>query len=382
MATISADKSEKISIDTVAEKVFSNQRISAEDAKFLFSYPDLMDLATLANHRRQQRVPSNVVTYVVGRILNYTNVCWVRCKFCAFYRVPNSPEGYLLSDDEILAKVKETVDVARSGSTADHRSLSTDHPLEIAEILFQGGLNPKLKIDYYENIFRKIKQEYPEVILHALSPAEIIYIAHISKLSLRDTLIRLKAAGLHSIPGAGGEILVDRVRKIIAPYKDTTDEWLECMRTASSLGIKSTASMMFGHVENIDDRIEHLQRIRDLQDECAPFRAFITWNFQPEETNLPIPRKASGFDYLRTVAVSRIFLDNIDNLQVSILTQGPKIAQLALSYGANDFGSVMIEEQVVSAKGNKFILDSAEFERLISGAGYEPKRRNTRYEVL
>ncbi len=386
MGTVAPDRTDEITIDTIAEKVFSGLRISTQDAQFLFHHPDLFDLATLANHRRQQRVSGNFVTYVVGRILNYTNVCWVRCKFCAFYRVPNHPEGYLLADDQILDKVRETVEVARQqpsedGSTNHAIKLSPDHP-EIAEILFQGGLNPKLKIDYYEDIFRKIKKEYPEVILHALSPAEIIYIAHISKLTLRDTLIRLKEAGLHSIPGAGGEILVDRVRKIIAPYKDTTDEWLECMRTASSLGIKSTASMMFGHVETIEDRIEHLERIRNLQDECAPFRAFITWNFQPEDTNLPIARKASGFDYLRTVAVSRIFLDNIDNLQVSILTQGPKIAQLALGYGANDFGSVMIEEQVVSAKGNKFILDSAEFERLIRGAGYEPKRRNTRYEVI
>jgi cyclic dehypoxanthinyl futalosine synthase len=224
--------------------------------------------------------------------------------------------------------------------------------------------------------------EFPTVILHALSPAEIIYIAHISKLTLQDCLKRLHAAGLHSIPGAGGEILVDRVRKIIAPYKDTTEEWLECMRAASSLGIRSTASMMFGHVETLEDRVEHLNRIRTLQDECSPFRAFITWSFQPEETDLPIERKASGFDYLRTVAVSRIFLDNIDNLQVSILTQGPKIAQLALGYGANDFGSVMIEENVVSAAGNKFIVDASEFERLIRDAGYQPKRRNTRYEVL
>lgn len=353
-----------ITIDSISDKVFGNQRITAEDARFLFGHPDLNELASLANHRRVQKSDPNTVTYIIGRILNYTNVCWVRCKFCAFYRVPNHDEGYLLSDEEILAKVGDTVD--KGG----------------VEILFQGGLNPKLKIDYYEGIFAKILDKYPGIILHALSPAEIIYIAHISKLRLEECLSRLKAAGLHSIPGAGGEILVDRVRKIIAPYKDTTDEWLECMRTASALGIRSTASMMFGHVENLDDRVEHLGRIRDLQDECAPFRAFITWNFQPEETNLPIPVKASGFDYLRTVAVSRIFLDNIDNLQVSILTQGPKIAQLALGYGANDFGSVMIEENVVSAAGNKFILSAEEFERLIRDAGYESKRRNTRYELI
>lgn len=353
-----------ITIDSISEKVFANERITAAEARFLFDHPNLLDLATLANHRRQQAAPGRTVSYIIGRILNYTNVCWVRCKFCAFYRVPNHAEGYLLTDEEILDKVGDTV--SKGG----------------IEILFQGGLNPKLKIDYYEQIFRRIMEAYPQVILHALSPAEIIYIAHISKLTLRETLERLKAAGLHSIPGAGGEILVDRVRKIIAPYKDTTDEWLECMRTASSLGVRSTASMMFGHVETIDDRVEHLTRIRDLQDECAPFRAFITWNFQPEDTNLPIPRKASGADYLRTVAVSRIFLDNVQNLQVSILTQGPKIAQAALGYGANDFGSIMIEENVVSAAGNKFILSAEEFERLIADAGYEPRRRNTRYELI
>lgn len=350
--------------DSIAAKVYQGERLTKDDALALFAHDNPLELAALADFQRQRRVPGRNVTYIIGRILNYTNVCWVRCRFCAFYRVPGSDEGYLLSDEEILAKVGDTVD--KGG----------------VEILFQGGLNPKLKIDYYEGIFSKIKERYPNVILHALSPAEIIYIAHISKLRLEECLARLKAAGLHSIPGAGGEILVDRVRKIIAPYKDTTDEWLACMRTAAALGIRSTASMMYGHVETIEDRVDHLGRIRDLQDECQPFRAFITWSFQPEDTQLPIPRKASGADYLRTVAVSRLFLDNIDNLQVSILTQGPKIAQMALGYGANDFGSVMIEEQVVSAKGNKFIVDADEFERLIKGAGYQPRRRNTRYELI
>lgn len=354
----------EITIETISEKVYANERISAEEALFLFKHPNLLELSALASHRRFQRVPERRVTYIIGRILNYTNVCWVRCKFCAFYRTPGHDEGYLLSDEEILAKVGDTVE--KGG----------------VEILFQGGLNPKLKIDYYEHIFSLIMEKYPNVILHALSPAEIIYIAHISKLKLVETLERLKAAGLHSIPGAGGEILVDRVRKIIAPYKDTTDEWLECMRAAAALGIRSTASMMFGHVETLEDRVEHLGRIRDLQDECQPFRAFVTWSFQPEETQLPIPHKASGFDYLRTLAVSRIFLDNFDNMQLSILTQGPKIAQLGLGYGANDFGSIMIEENVVSAAGNKFILSPEEFERLIVDAGYEAHRRNTRYELI
>lgn len=353
-----------ISIESIAEKVYSNQRITTEDALYLFQHPNMLELSALANFRREQRSDPHIVTYVIGRILNYTNVCWVRCKFCAFYRVPNHAEGYLHSDEAVLEKVQDTVD--QGG----------------VEILFQGGLNPKLKVDYFERIFSKIKAQFPEVILHALSPAEIIYIAHISRLTLEECLTRLKAAGLHSIPGAGGEILVDRVRKIIAPNKDTTDEWLACMRTAASLGIRSTASMMFGHVETIEDRVEHLGRIRDLQDECNPFRAFVTWNFQPEDTDLQIPVKASAADYLRTLAVSRIFLDNFDNVQLSILTQGPKIAQAGLKYGANDFGSVMIEENVVSAAGNKFILNSTEFERLIKDAGYTPRRRNTRYELI
>lgn len=353
-----------ISLDSIADKVFSNQRISAEDAVFLFNHPNLNDLSAMANYRREQTSDPKVVSYIIGRILNYTNVCWVRCKFCAFYRTPGHDEGYTHSDEAILEKVQDTVD--KGG----------------VEILFQGGLNPKLKIDYFERIFSKIKAAYPDVILHALSPAEIIYIAHISKLTLEETLQRLKAVGHHSIPGAGGEILVDRVRKIIAPYKDTTDEWLNAMRVASSLGMKSTASMMFGHVETLEDRVEHLGRIRALQDECSPFRAFVTWSFQPEDTDLPIPNKSSAFDYLRTLAVSRIFLDNFSNVQLSILTQGPKIAQLGLRYGANDFGSTMIEENVVSAAGNKFILSAEEFERLIVDAGYEPRRRNTRYELI
>lgn len=361
---MSVSASSRTRFDEIAEKVYNGIRLTKQDALDLFEHPNPTELGALANFQRQRVAPGNTATYIIGRILNYTNVCWVRCKFCAFYRVPNHAEGYTLTDEEILAKVGDTV--AQGG----------------VEILFQGGLNPKLKIDYYEGIFTKIKAAYPNVILHALSPAEIIYIAHISRLTLRDTLIRLKEAGLHSIPGAGGEILVDRVRKIIAPYKDTTEEWLNCMRTASELGLKSTASMMFGHVETLEDRVEHLTRIRDLQDECAPFRAFVTWNFQPEDTMLKIDHKASGWDYLRTLAVSRLYLDNFANIQLSILTQGPKIAQVGLGYGANDFGSVMIEENVVSAAGNKFILNAEEFERLIQGAGYEPRRRNTRYELI
>lgn len=354
----------QITIDQIAGKVMHGERISSDEALFLFHHPNILEISALANHRRQQHVPGNTVTYIIGRILNYTNVCWVRCKFCAFYRVPGDKEGYLLSDEEILKKVQDTVNCGG------------------VEILFQGGLNPKLKIDYFEDLFPKILSQFPDIILHALSPAEIIYIAKISKISLSECIQRLHQAGLHSIPGAGGEILVDRVRNIIAPYKDRTDEWLECMQTAAALGIRSTASMMYGHVETLEERIEHLKRIRDLQDDCSPFRAFIAWNFQPEETQLPIPQKSSSIDYLRTIAISRIFLDNIPHFQTSFLTQGPKIAQVSLSYGVNDFGSTMIEENVVSAKGDKNITSAKEYERLIQDAGYEPKRRNTRYELL
>ncbi len=351
-------------IESIAEKVYSGARISTDDARVLFEHPNLLEIASLADARRQQKAPGKVVTYVVGRILNYTNVCWVGCSFCAFHRKPGDIEGYLLSDEEILAKVGDTVD--KGG----------------VEILFQGGLNPKLKIDWYERTFSMIKREYPDVILHALSPAEITYIAKISKLTNEECLSRLKAVGLNSIPGAGGEILVDSVREKISPYKTNTEDWLSCMRAAANLGLKSSASMMFGHVETNADRVEHLLRIRELQDECEPFRAFICWPFQPEDTNLAIERKATSWDYLRTQAIARIFLDNVPNVQLSILTQGPKIAQIALGYGANDFGSVMIEENVVSAAGSKFIIDEAEFRRLIEAAGYEPKRRNTRYELV
>jgi cyclic dehypoxanthinyl futalosine synthase len=351
-------------VESIADKVERGARLSKEEGVRLFRHPNLPELAALADMRRQALVPGDTVTYVVGRILNYTNVCWVRCKFCAFYRPPGHPEGYLLSDEEILDKVGELVDLGG------------------IEVLFQGGLNPALRIDYFERLFPKILDSYPGVILHALSPTEILYVAHRSRLTLRECIRRLKAAGLHSIPGAGGEILVDRVRERIAPYKETTGEWLACMRTAADLDIRSSATMMFGHVETPEERVEHLVRIRELQDECEPFRAFIAWSFQPEETALSDLRKASSYDYLRTVAVSRLMLDNVPNLQCSILTQGPKIAQISLGYGVNDFGSVMIEENVVSAAGNKFILGSEEIERLISDAGYVPRRRNTRYEVL
>lgn len=355
---------ETITIERIADKVVEGEPLTFEEGVWLLRYPRLPEIAALANDVRERIHPRRIVTYVVGRIINYTNVCWVRCKFCSFYRVPGHDEGYTLSLDEIFSKIQELVD--KGG----------------VEVLIQGGLNPRLKLDYYENLFASIRERFPQVIIHALSPTEIIYISHISRLSVEQTLRRLQQAGLQSIPGGGGEILVDRVRQQIAPYKHTVDEWLHCMRVAHELGIYSTATMMFGHVESVEDRVEHLLRIRELQEQTGGFRAFIAWNFQPEETELPHIKKATGYDYLRTVAVARLVLHNVPNLQASILTQGPKITQIALGYGINDLGSTMIEENVVSAAGSKFIPTAAEMERLIRDAGYEPRRRNTRYELL
>ncbi len=357
-------RTERSRFETIAEKVERGERLTFEDGVALFHHPNITEIGALAHHVRMRKNPNPYVTYVIGRIINYTNVCWVRCKFCAFYRPPGHEEGYLLSDEEILQKIDELV---QQGGV---------------EALIQGGLNPKLKIDYYERLFRLIKQHYPQVIIHGLSPAEILYIAHISRLSVRDCLIRLKEAGLNSVPGAGGEILVDRVRKEIAQFKDTTQEWLDFMREVHQLGLRSTASMMYGHVETLEERVEHLIRIRELQDETGGFTAFVCWNFQPEGTDLPHIEKATPIEYLRTVAIARLMLDNFDHLQASILTQGPKIAQVALRYGVDDMGSTMIEENVVSAQGSKFILSASEIERVIRGAGFIPKRRNTRYEIL
>jgi cyclic dehypoxanthinyl futalosine synthase len=249
------------------------------------------------------------------------------------------------------------------------------------EILMQGGLNPKLKIDYFEDLFQAIMERFPGVILHALSPTELIYIKNMSRLSMEETLVRLKAAGLHSVPGGGAEILTDRVREHISPYKDTVDQWLACMRTAHKVGLRTTATMMYGSVDTIEDRVEHLMKLRDLQDETGGFTAFIAWNYQPDGTALGGTR-SSAFEYLRTIAVCRVMLDNFDNIQASWVTQGPRIGQISLRYGVNDFGSTMMEENVVSQAGCVFTVPIEEIERLIVDAGYKPNRRNTRYELL
>jgi cyclic dehypoxanthinyl futalosine synthase len=352
-------------IDDIAGKIYAGERLSWEDGKRLLHHHNLPELGALADHVRWKLNPDRVVTYVVGRNVNYTNVCWVRCKFCAFYRVPGHEEGYTLSREQIFEKIRQMVDVGG------------------IEILMQGGLNPKLKIEWYEDLLSAIKERFGAygVINHAFSPAELIYIQKISKLTMEETLTRLKAAGLDSIPGGGAEILTDRVRLQIAPYKDTADEWLDCMRVAHKVGLRSTVTMMYGSVDTWEDRLEHLARTRDLQDETGGFTAFIPWSFQPDGTELQGER-ASAFDYLRMVAVSRLMLDNIPHMQASWVTQGPKVAQVALGYGLDDFGSTMMEENVVSSAGCAFTMPIDEMERLIRDAGYEPMRRTTQYRRL
>ncbi len=364
-------------IDDIAEKVYGNERLNLEDARRLWAHPNLAELGMLADHARRCLHPEPVVTYNVGRNINYTNVCWVKCDFCAFYRKPGSSEGYVLSREQIFAKIDELV------------AFGGEEP-KSCELLMQGGLNPKLRLDYYEELLSAIRDHYPMVQLHCLSATEIIYIAHLSRLSLAETITRLRQAGLDSIPGAGAEILDDGVRDIIGFRKDRTQEWLEVHRLAHGLGMRTTATMMYGHVETTEHRLQHLHLLRQLQDQTGGFTAFITWNFQPDHTDLGADpgrwqgRKATGFDHLRTVAVARLFLDNFPHFQASWVTQGPKIAQLSLGYGIDDFGSTMLEENVVSAAGTSHTgqMNLARMQELIRDAGYQPRRRNTRYQLV
>lgn len=349
-------------IEVIGGKVEVGERLSFDEGVELFERATLLDLSGMAEIVRWRLHPDPVVTYVIGRNVNYTNVCWVKCSFCAFYRLPGSGEGYVLSKEQIFQKIQELVEL---GGT---------------EILMQGGLNPSLKIDYYEDLFASIKGHFP-VHLHALSAAEIIYIAKMSALSLKDTLNCLKAAGLDSIPGAGAELLVDEVRDRVSPLKDTPAEWLSLMEIAHELGIPSTATMMYGMGETLAQRVEHLMKIRDLQDRTGGFTAFIPWSYQPNGDELR-GGAGTGYDYLRTVAVSRIMLDNVKNIQASWLTMGPKIGQLSLQYGVNDFGSTVLEENVVTTETTRQLMTLDEIRRNIEDAGFTPKRRNTRYQLL
>ncbi len=353
----------KINKSLIEYKVREERRLSFEEGLFLFQQPDLIWLGKLADRVKRRIHPEPIATYIIDRNINYTNICVAQCDFCAFYEKVGSGKGYVLKKEVIGQKIQETL---RLGGK---------------QVLMQGGLNPALKIDFYEDLFRYIKTNFPTVRIHSLSPPEIQYISRISRLSLKDTLIRLKAAGLDSIPGGGAEILVDEVRQKLNANKTTGDQWLEVMETAHKMGMKTTATMMFGHIETYEHRLEHILKIRDLQDHTMGFTAFIPWTFQPDNTSLG-GEKTSAFDYLKTLAVSRLMLDNVPNIQVSWVTMGAKIAQMGLYFGGNDFGSVMIEENVVAAAGAHFRMSQEEIERIIRIAGFEPHQRDMEYKLL
>ncbi|HID97724.1 MAG TPA: dehypoxanthine futalosine cyclase [Thermodesulfobacteriaceae bacterium] len=351
-----------LSVSDIIEKVRNGSRISDSEARSLYTRADLNALGDLAGEVRHRLHPGRTVTYVIDRNINYTNQCISGCKFCAYYCAPGEPRGYVLSRDELRKKIEETLAL---GGT---------------QILLQGGLHPDLPLSFYEEMLQFIK-DISDIHCHAFSPPEIIHFSGISGLSVRQVLKRLIAAGLDSIPGGGAEILVDRVRRQIAPRKATAGQWLSVMEIAHELGLKTTATMMFGHLEQVEDRIEHLRRLRDLQDRTGGFTAFIPWPFQPGNTAIDT-RPATAQEYLRLLAVSRIFLDNIPGIQASWVTQGPRVAQISLFFGANDFGSTMIEENVVAAAGVSHRLSEAEIKHIVSGAGFKPRQRLMDYTLV
>ncbi len=358
-----------ISEDLAFEKVIAGERISAAEAMDLYRLP-LPELGWLADQRRQQKKTADyggrgneIVTYIIDRNINYTNVCNVYCKFCAFYRTEKDADHYVLTHEQIDQKIEEL------------RAIGG------VQILMQGGHHPKLGLDHYLELLHHIREKFPHINIHAFSPPEFNHFSHVFQMPLREVIAKFKEAGLGSIPGGGGEILVDRVRNRIAPLKCNSNQWLEVMAIAHELGLNTSATMMFGHVETVGERIEHLQRLRDQQDATGGFTAFICWTFQPENTLLKAEPVGSA-EYLRMQALSRIFLDNFDNVQSSWVTQGPKIGQIALKYGANDFGSVMMEENVVSKAGTSFRLAVEDIRRLVTEAGYEPRARDNWYRLL
>jgi cyclic dehypoxanthinyl futalosine synthase len=351
-------------IDQIARKVRAGGRLDAGEALQLYRLAPTHLLGQLAHEVRRRRHPGPEVTYIIDRNVNYTNVCVARCAFCAFYRPVGSPDGYVLGFDDIFRKIDETIELGGG------------------QLLLQGGHNPDLPIEWYEDLFRAVKQRYPAFRLHALSPPEVVHLSRLSNLPPAAVLDRLIAAGLDSVPGGGAEILVDRVRRLLHCHtKATSDEWIGVMRDAHRAGLRTTSTMMYGSVETDEERIEHLLRLRALQDETGGFTAFIAWSYQPEHTALQ-GQEATGVEYLRTLALARLVLDNVDNLQASWVTQGGKVGQLSLSYGANDMGSVMIEENVVRAAGAAYCMDEVEIVRNIEDAGYVARRRNMHYDIL
>jgi cyclic dehypoxanthinyl futalosine synthase len=354
---------------SLLEKVWAGGRIDRGEARRLFDLP-LEELGALADRRRQlaqakthQGRGNDIVTYIVDRNVNYTNVCNVYCKFCAFYRTEKDADAYIITLDEMDRKIEETLAL---GGT---------------QLLLQGGHHPKLSLQWYLDLLSHIKGKYPQINIHGFSPSEFVHFREVFQMPLEEIISQFVKAGLGSIPGGGGEILADRVRRQISPLKAMSDEWLEVMDVAHRLGLATTATMMFGHVETLEDRIEHLERVRAQQDKSKGFTAFIAWTFQAEHTRLKAPT-SGGHDYLRTQAVNRIYLDNIPNIQSSWVTQGPEIGQVALKFGANDLGSIMIEENVVSQAGTTHRMSVADMQRLIRDAGYEAHQRDNWYRLL
>jgi cyclic dehypoxanthinyl futalosine synthase len=357
------------SLDSLLQKVWEGHRVDSAEALRLYSLP-LEELGALADRRRSlakmkayDRRGGEIVTYIVDRNINYTNVCNVYCKFCAFYRVEGDGDAYVITHDQIDQKIEETIAL---GGT---------------QILMQGGHHPKLSLQWYLDLLSHIKARFPAINIHGFSPSEFIHFRDVFGLPLEEIISQFVKAGLGSIPGGGGEILVDRVRKRIAPLKAMSDDWLSVMDAAHRLGLSSTATMMFGHVETIEERIEHLERVRAQQEKSKGFTAFIAWTFQAEHTKLRAPT-VGAHEYLRMQALSRIYLDNISNIQSSWVTQGQEIGQIALKYGANDLGSIMIEENVVSQAGTTFRMGIADMHRLIRDLGYEPRQRDNWYTLL
>ena len=357
------------SLDELLQKVWGGQRINPSEALRLYRLP-LDELGALADRRRQLARAdayggrgNEIVTYIVDRNINYTNVCNVYCKFCAFYRTEKDDDAYVITFDELDRKIEETIAL---GGT---------------QILLQGGHHPKLSMQWYLDLLGHIKSKFPQVNIHGFSPSEFVHFREVFKLPMEEIISQFKRAGLGSIPGGGGEILVDRVRQRISPLKAMTDDWLAVMDVAHGLGLSSSATMMFGHVETVEDRIEHLERVRAQQDKSKGFTAFIGWTYQAEHTKLRVPT-AGAHEYLRTQALARIYLDNFPSIQSSWVTQGQEIGQVALKFGASDLGSIMIEENVVSQAGTTFRMTVSDMQRLIKDLGYEPHQRDNWYRLL
>lgn len=343
------------------------KRITKEEAIDLYKHADLLELGELANNIRKKYHPdSKPVTFIIDRNINYTNVCTAACRFCAFAFWPGDKRGYVNSYEIIYQKIKELVEL---GGT---------------QVLLQGGHNPELNIDYYVDLFKRMKSDFPSIALHALSPSEVDHICKVSNLDTKTVIKKLIGAGLNSIPGGGAEILVDRVRDIISPLKIKSDQWLEVMEIAQGLGLKTTATMMFGHAETLEERVEHMEKIRNLQDKTGGFTAFISWTFQKENNPLgkEVKKSTTSIDYLRTLSISRIFLDNIVNFQSSWVTQGIQIGQTALAFGANDMGGTMLEENVVSAAGMSCKVSIDEIIHAIHSTGRDAAQRDTQYNIL